>query len=98
MKGIPVKISEINIEREVLNSLPEFTCRKYRTIPVYKGGNKLVCGMVDPTDEEVIKELEKITGMTVEPRLASDFEIKEALDKYLSQGHLEIISPVEKRK
>jgi len=98
LKGIPVKISEINIEREVLNSLPEFTCRKYRTIPVYKGGNKLVCGMVDPTDEEVIKELEKITGMVIEPRLASDFEIKEALDKYLSQGSLEVISPVEKKE
>jgi len=98
LKGIPVKISEINIEREVLNSLPEFTCRKYRTIPVYKGGNKLVCGMVDPTDEEVIKELEKITGMVIEPRLASDFEIKEALDKYLSQGSLEVISPVGKKE
>jgi type IV pilus assembly protein PilB len=96
LKISPVNISSIEIEKEVFRSLPEFTCRKYRTIPVYKGGNKLICGMVDPTDEEVIKELEKIAGKEIEPRLSKDSDIKSALDRYLAQGSFNVISPIEK--
>lgn len=96
LKISPVNIPAIDIEKDVFNSLPEFTCRKYRTIPVYKGGNRIICGMVDPTDEDVIKDLEKIAGKEIEPRLSKDLDIKTALDRYLAQGSLNIISPVEK--
>jgi type IV pilus assembly protein PilB len=96
LKISPVNISSIEIAKDVFSSLPEFTCRKYRTIPVYKGGNRLICGMVDPTDEEAIKELEKISSLEIEPRLSKDSEIKSALDRYLAQGNLNVISPIEK--
>lgn len=96
LKTAPVNISSIEIEKNVFTSLPEFTCRKYRTIPVYRGGNKIICGMVDPTDEDVIKDLEKIASREIEPRLSKDVDIKTALERYLAQGSLNVISPVEK--
>ncbi len=96
LKVVPINPSAIEIEKNVLSSLPEFTCRKYRTIPVYKGGKKIICGMVDPSDEEVITELGKIASMEIEPRLSKDSDIKTGLDRYLAQGSLKILSPVEK--
>jgi len=96
LKIVPINISGIEIERNVLSSLPEFTCRKYRVIPVYRGGNKIICGMVDPTDEEVINEIGKIASMEIDPRLAKDADIKAGLDRYLAQGSMKVISPVEK--
>lgn len=96
LKVVPLNISGMEIEKDVLASLPEFTCKKYRAIPVYKGGKKLICGMVDPVDEDVIEELKKISSMEIEPRLVRDTDIKVALEKYLAQGSLKVISPVEK--
>lgn len=98
LKCVPVKLSEINIDKEVLKSLPEFTCRKYRVVPVFKGGNKIVCGMVDPTDEDVIEELKKISGMEIETRLVKEFEVKEIIETMISQGGIDVISPVEKKE
>ncbi len=96
LKVVPIKIESMDISKDVLNTLPEFICRKYRTIPVFRGGGKIVCAMVDPVDDSVIEELKKISGQEVETRLAKDEEIREALEKYLAEGTLEIISPVEK--
>ncbi len=96
LKVVTINPSSIDIEKNVLASLPEFTCRKYRAIPVYRGGKKIICGMVDPMDEEVIAELGKIASMEIEPRLSRDFDIKTGLDRYLAQGSLKILSPVEK--
>jgi len=96
LKVVPVKIESMDISKDVLNTLPEFICRKYRTIPVFRGGGKIVCAMVDPVDDSVIEELKKISGQEIETRLAKDEEIREALEKYLADGTLEIISPVEK--
>jgi type IV pilus assembly protein PilB len=95
LKSIPIKLSEMNIDKEVLKSLPEFTCRKYRVVPVFKGSNKIVCGMVDPADEDVINELKKISGMEIETRLVKEFEVKEIIETLISYGGIDVISPGE---
>ena len=92
---VPINISGMEIEKDILQSLPEFTCRKYRAIPVYKGGKKLICGMVDPSDEDVIEDLKKISHLEIEPRLVRDVDVKVALEKYLAQGSLNMVSPAE---
>jgi len=96
LKIVPVKIESMDMSKDILNTLPEFICRKYRTLPIFKGGGKIVCAMVDPVDDSVIEELRKISGQEIETRLAKDEEIRETLEKYLAEGILEIISPVEK--
>ncbi len=93
-----VKLSEINISKEVLKLLPEFTCRKYRVIPIFKGDRKLVCAMVDPVDEDVIEEIKKISGMEIETRLVKEYEVKEIIDTLISHGEIDIVSPVEKKE
>ncbi|MCM8828301.1 MAG: hypothetical protein NC902_03305, partial [Candidatus Omnitrophica bacterium] len=62
----PVKIEEMQIEKDVLRALPEFTCRKYQAIPIFRSRDKIVCGMVDPIDNDVIEQIKKISGLEVE--------------------------------
>ncbi len=90
----PVILDEIQIGNDVLRSLPEFTCRKYQVIPVFRTRNKIVCGMVDPLDSETIEQIKKITGMDVETRLVKESDLRKNFDKYFSQVGLEVISPV----
>jgi len=97
LKSIPIKLNEMNIEKDVLKTLPEFTCKKYRVIPVFRGGNKIVCGMVDPTDEDVINELRKISGMEIETRLVKETEVKEVIETLISHGGVDVISPTQEK-
>ncbi|MCM8804383.1 MAG: GspE/PulE family protein [Candidatus Omnitrophica bacterium] len=98
LKCIPIKLNEINLSKDILKLLPEFTCRKYRVLPIFKSSNKIVCGMVDPEDEDVINELKKISGMEIETRLVKEFEVKEIIETLISQGGIDIISPIEKKE
>ncbi|HOM26682.1 MAG TPA: GspE/PulE family protein [bacterium] len=98
LKCIPVQLSQMNIDKEILKMLPEFTCRKYRVIPIFRGNNKLVCAMVDPVDEDVINEIKKISGMEIETRLVKEYEVKEIIETVISQGGIDVISPIEKKE
>lgn len=90
----PINIEEMEIERDILHSLPEFTCRKYQTIPIFKSRNKIVCGMVDPLDPETIEQIKKISGLEVETRLVKESDLRRSFDRFFSQAGLEVISPV----
>ncbi|HOJ31257.1 MAG TPA: hypothetical protein PK165_05825, partial [bacterium] len=57
----PIKIEEMQIEKDVLRVLPEFTCRKYQAIPIFRSRDKVVCGMVDPLDSETVEQVKKIS-------------------------------------
>ncbi len=80
-----IDLDTVKIEKEVILSLPEFTCRKYQTLPVFKDSKKIVCAMVDPLDKEVIIQISKIAGMNIEARLVKEPDLKKNIDKYFSQ-------------
>lgn len=90
----PINLEQMQIERDVLRSLPEFTCRKYQAIPIFKGRDKIVCGMVDPVDIETIEQIKKISGFDVESRLVKESDLRKSFDRYFSQAGLDVISPV----
>jgi len=90
----PINLEEMQIEKDVLRTLPEFTCRKYQTIPVFRTKNKIICGMVDPVDNETVEQVKKISGLDVETRLVKESDLRKSFDRYFSQIGLEVISPV----
>jgi type IV pilus assembly protein PilB len=90
----PINLEEMNIEKDVLQALPEFTCRKYQVIPIFRARNKLICGMVDPLDEDTIEQIKKISGLDIETRIVKEADLRKSFDRYFSQVGLELISPV----
>jgi type IV pilus assembly protein PilB len=81
--GIPtVDLSDIDVDPEIIKLIPEDVVRKYHIMPISRTGAKLVIAMSDPSNIFAIDDIKFLTGYNVEPLVASDEAIKEAIDKF----------------
>ena len=96
--GVPsVNLSFFEIDGSVLELVPSEVCRKYDLIPVNKAGATLTVAMSDPTNIHAINDINFITGYSVEPVVAAESSIKEAIDKYYGSAHtVELQKTLEK--
>ncbi len=67
---------------DVLKLIPASKAYHYEVLPINRKGRYLTVAMVDPTDISAIEDLRFITGMEINPVLASESSIREALDRY----------------
>ena len=83
-----VKISKIEINPNVTKLIPPSISKKYFIIPINRVGPKLTLAMADPSNIVVIDEVKFITGFNVEPVVASETEIVDAIKKYTAGGEV----------
>jgi type IV pilus assembly protein PilB len=83
---LSIKISKIEINPNVIKLIPSSTVKKYFIIPVHRVGPKLTLAMSDPSNIVVIDEIKFMTGFNVEPVVASETEIIDAIKKYYGGG------------
>ena len=81
-----VKISKIEINPNIVKLIPPSTSKKYFIIPINRVGPKLTLAMADPSNIVVIDEIKFMTGFNVEPVVASETEIVDAIKKYYGGG------------
>jgi len=81
--GVPaVNLDELELEQEIVSLVPEELAKKYKAIPINRTGKTLVVAMADPTNIEAIDEIKFLTEYNVEVVVATEIQIKNALDKY----------------
>jgi type IV pilus assembly protein PilB len=76
-----VNLQEHKFEPEILNLIPENLARRCRLIPVHKKGDRLVVAMADPMDVEATDLIQLETKLHLEPALATEWRIMEAIDR-----------------
>lgn len=81
-----VKLSKIEINPNVIKLIPSSIAKKYFIIPIHRVGPKLTLAMADPSNIIVIDEVKFMTGFNVEPVVASESEIVDAIKKYYGGG------------
>ena len=81
-----VKISKMEINPNVIKLIPSSISKKYFIIPINRVGPKLTLAMADPSNIVVIDEIKFMTGFNVEPVVASEAEIIDAIKKYYGGG------------
>ena len=81
-----VKLSKIEINPNVIKLVPASKAKNHFVVPVQRVGPKLTVAMADPSNIVVIDELKFMTGFNVEPVVASETEIIEAIKKYYGGG------------
>jgi type IV pilus assembly protein PilB len=81
-----VKISKMEINPNVIKLIPSSISKKYFIIPINRMGPKLTLAMADPSNIVVIDEIKFMTGFNVEPVVASETEIIDAVKKYYGGG------------
>jgi len=81
-----VKVSKMEINPAVIKLIPSSISKKYFIIPINRMGPKLTLAMADPSNIVVIDEIKFMTGFNVEPVVASETEIIDAIKKYYGGG------------
>lgn len=90
--GIPlVNISRRMLEPEVVKLIPEQLAQKYKVIPIEKNGDRIVLAMSDPLNVMAVDDVRITTGCDVEPVVAFENEIDDAIATYYGKGSIEKI-------
>jgi type IV pilus assembly protein PilB len=79
-------LSKMEINPAVIKLIPSSTAKKDLIIPINRVGTKIILAMVDPSNLDVIDEVEFITGFNVEAVVATENEIIDAIKKYYGGG------------
>jgi len=67
---------------EVVALVPARLASQYRVVPLELEGRRLRLAMRDPKDLIALDEIAFLTGMMIEPYVATDFRIQQALQRY----------------
>ena len=90
----PVDLNAIEIDEKVLKLIPSNVATKYELIPVSRVGKMLTVAMVNPNDIFAIEDIKFSTGFEVQPVVASELSVRDALEKYY-EGQ-DLLQTVEK--
>jgi type IV pilus assembly protein PilB len=95
-----IDLSNYLIDSKVIDLVPEELARKYQLVPILKIGKSLTCAMVDPLNIFALDEIRAKTGLTIEPAVATESEIKKALNEsYTVKGSMsEVIKNMDAQK
>jgi type IV pilus assembly protein PilB len=91
--GVPsINLTYFEVDPDVVRLVPEDTARRYEVVPLSRVGSSLTIAMVDPTNVFAMDDIKFMTGFNVEPVVASESAIREAIDKFYSQAQGDALS------
>ena len=81
--GVPsIDLRDFSLDPALVKLIPGETAAKYNVIPVTRTGNTLTLAMTDPTNVFAMDDIKFRTGLHVEPVVASDTAIRDAVTKH----------------
>jgi type IV pilus assembly protein PilB len=92
--GVPsINLSYFEVDPSVIKLIPMETAMKYQILPLSRVGSSLTVAMVDPTNVFAMDDIKFMTGFNIEPVVASETAIMEAIKK-----HYGTVEDVERKK
>lgn len=77
-----VELADVGISHDVLKKITESMAQLYRVIPVAFEGNRLTVATCDPQNIVIQDELRQMLGFEVRVVIATETDIKKALDRW----------------
>jgi len=85
--GVPdINLEEFDVDPAVISLIPEEVALKHTILPVNRAGSTLIVATADPSNIFAIDDIKFLTGYNVEVVVASEEQIKHAVDKYYDQS------------
>ncbi len=80
--GLPyMDLSDYVVDKEIIKLVPEKIAKKYNAVPLFKIGNALTVGMLDPQDIMAIDQIRRVSQLDfIEPVLVSEKGIQRIMD------------------
>ncbi len=81
--GVPaINLSYYEVDGAVVKLVPQETATRYQVVPLSRVGSTLTIAMADPTNVFAMDDIKFMTGLKVEPVVASESAITEAISKF----------------
>src|SRR5688500_12872074 len=81
--GVPsINLGQFEIDAAVLKLIPAETAQKYQIVPLSRSGATLTIAMIDPTNVFAMDDIKFMTGYNVEPVVASEIAVGDAITRY----------------
>jgi type IV pilus assembly protein PilB len=81
--GVPsINLDHFEVDPAIIKIIPAETARKYQILPLSRSGATLTIAMADPTNVFAMDDIKFMTGYNVEPVVASEISLEEAIEKY----------------
>ena len=96
-----IDLRKSEVDEKAVHLISEPVARKYKLIPVGFSefdGNMLKVAMADPQDFYAIDDISIITGLQVEPMLATTSQVEEQLDKFYGKQQASEIAEQYKKE
>jgi type IV pilus assembly protein PilB len=83
--GVPsINLTQFDIDAGIIKLIPAETAHKYQIVPLSRAGATLTIAMTDPTNVFAMDDIKFMTGYNVEPVVASETAVTDAILKYYS--------------
>ena len=81
--GYPyIDLSQFEVYPDVINLIPVDIAKKHMIMPIHRIRSFLTMAMVDPTNLDVIENVRFRTSLSIQPVIASESGINDAINKY----------------
>ena len=81
--GVPsINLTQFEIDQSVIKLIPADTAQKYQIVPLSRSGATLTIAITDPTNVFAMDDIKFMTGYNVEPVVASETAVTEAIKRY----------------
>jgi len=86
--GVPsINLKYYEIDPNVIKLIPQDTALRYQVVPLSRVGSVLTIAMTDPTNVFAMDDIKFMTGFNVEPVVASESAIGEAIGRFYGGGN-----------
>jgi type IV pilus assembly protein PilB len=84
--GVPsINLKYYEVDATVIKLIPQDTAIRYQIVPLSRVGSTLTIAMTDPTNVFAMDDIKFMTGFNVEPVVASETAISEAISKFYGE-------------
>jgi type IV pilus assembly protein PilB len=81
--GVPsINLDEFEIDRAVIELVPEEVAIKHNVIPVNRAGSTLILATSDPSNIFALDDIKFLTGYNIQAVVASEEAIRRSVDRY----------------
>ena len=88
--GVPsINLKYYEVDASVIKLIPQDTAIRYQIVPLSRVGSTLTIAMTDPTNVFAMDDIKFMTGFNVEPVVASENAIAEAIVKFYGTAQSE---------
>jgi len=100
--GVPsINLTQFEIDASVIKLIPADTAQKYQIIPLSRSGATLTIAITDPTNVFAMDDIKFMTGYNVEPVVASETAVTDAIKRYYPTASaapkVQVAKPTEKK-